>query len=123
MMRCLLVRSFTHFIEVAKDYRQPVPFEKKKMITEKNQLEDIEDPVMRRVYSQLAFLTEEMSLTSREQKQWFFRLRREEKELEKQQNIQKKINAKKALKKMIRQLKIPQMKRLGTLYFFTFRGY
>ena len=72
-----------------------------------------EDPVMRNVKQQLAYMTESLNLTPQQQRQWFFRLRREERELQKQQQIQEKINAKKAIKKMVKKLKLPQMRQIG----------
>jgi beta-lactamase class D len=84
-----------------------------KVVTTTNDFSMEDDPVMKRVNEQLTYLTESLDLSPQEQKNWFYRLRREERELDKQQKVQEKLNAKRNLKRMIKKLKIPHMKKLG----------
>ena len=64
-------------------------------------------------------MTEEFGFDAQQRKNWFFRIRREERELEKQQALHKKIMAKKKLKKLIK--RIPEMKQLRNFFTITFR--
>ena len=53
---------------------------------------------MRRVNKQLEYITKTLNPKPQERKNWFYKLRREEREIEHQNEIQKKINAKKEMK-------------------------
>ncbi|CAI2381359.1 unnamed protein product [Moneuplotes crassus] len=109
-----------NIIDPEKDFDDPskriVGREHKKVISiDVTSNSDIDDPILGKVYSQLDYMTKEFNLTPAERKQWFYRIRREEKELDRQQKIQAKINAKKKIKKLVKKLKIPQMKQLDMI--------
>lgn len=83
-------------------------------------MEEETDPVMIRVNKQLSYITKSLNPTAQERKNWFYRLRREERELEYQREIQKKIDAKKEMKKMMKKIKYPQMQNIGILFSLSF---
>lgn len=93
-----------------------IGFEDKKTVTMTNKFDDPEEnPVMNRVNKQLEYMTKYLNLDERQQKHWFYKIRREELELERQREVQAKINAKKETKRIMRKLKLPVLEKLYDL--------